>query len=248
MSKERFSKLQKWILKQCLKDIFLHRFIVRYFYGKRFTPSYKDKKIRNWAYREGLKKEGVLKEKDINAYDRRWDAYKRKWINYKIEKKEKAWVVRDDLITTKAMEVTISRSLKSLVTKGLLIRSRKWGPYSLTEKGFLEVNNWVNGDPSVNDKKCRDKKTSLSYNAYKAEVDKADEGRKRLRQQFNPSPERQKKSFDFIHAKRKFDEKFSAKNIYELCCEECRKKIDKFGKDCGIEELNRLAEELNNMV
>ena len=54
--------------------------------------------------------------------------------------------------------------------------------------------------------------------------------------------------FERGQAREFYGKKFSPGSIFELCCEECKKKIVKFQKNCGIEEVNRLAEELEDMT
>jgi len=242
MSKKRLSKLQKWILKECLENLFFERDQAREFYGKKFSPGYNQTFGKGWE-----------KKRDMSDYELFTREYSGgyKWEGYRAKK---------ELFSTRAVEVSISRSLKSLITKGYLMQPHKWGRLHLTKKGFLKANKLaeVGGviSPSVNVKKSGNVQTFINLKTYKARVDEVEQQRrkaakessKRLRQQFNPSPERQKKLFEFKKIKEEFDKKFSPGSIFELCCEECKKKIVKFQKNCGIEEVNRLAEELKDIV
>lgn len=116
MSKERLSKLQKWILEKCLKDINISRDKAREFYGKRFSPKGRYK----WA-RFSIRKE---QERffDNNKGTGRIQEYKPK----------------KEFMTTRAVEATISRTFRNLVGKGYLVRGRF--AYELTRKGWLKVN------------------------------------------------------------------------------------------------------------
>ncbi len=242
MSEERLSKLQKWILKKCLGSIFFEREQAREFYGKKFSPGYNQTFGEGWKKKRDMSDYELFTKKYSNGY---------KWKGYRAKK---------ELFSTKAVEVSISRSLKSLIVKGLLARPHKWGQYHLTKEGFLKANKCAKIGGvlfvSVNVKKSARAETSINFKAYKVKVNEVEEQRrkvsekssKRLRQQFNPSPERQKKLFEFKKIKEEFDKKFSPGSIFEFCCEECKKKIVKFQKDCGIEEVNRLAEELKDMT
>lgn len=271
MSKERLGKLQKWILKKCLDNTFLHRNQAREFYGKKLGPGNRDRKPASYNL-EWSKKEGLLEEKEIDVYGfyKVWDEEQKKYIRPKTGKKEKAWVFRDDLIATKAMEVSISRCFNALVVRGLLERIGKWGKYYLTERGFVKVNNQAKPPggvyPSVNNKRCPAKKTSvnnkevvdkstiLNYKDYKAKVDevvgekkRAEEARrKRLKRDLNPSPEQRQKAWEVRMAEAKLDKKFTRTAIFEVCCEDCKKRILKLQDDCGIGEVRRLRKELHD--
>jgi len=112
MAKERLSKLQKWILNRCLenKENGIIREEIREFFGKKLSPK-----------RNLLKalQESTLGEKGENF---NWDG------RYFSPKKE--------LVSTRSIEASISRSFNNLIRKGFITDSKHY----LTEKGFLSVN------------------------------------------------------------------------------------------------------------
>jgi hypothetical protein len=119
MTKERLSKLQKWILNRCLINIRIQRHEIRGFFGKVFYPI-PGKKV----------------------YMRPKDAEKR--FGKQNARPEDFEVIQDgidffmypklDLRSTLSIEASISRSLRNLHKKGL-IQMAKW--ITLTERGFL---------------------------------------------------------------------------------------------------------------
>ncbi len=230
MSEERLSKLQKWILKKCLEGIFFKREQAREFYGKKFSPGYNQTFGEGWEKERDMSDYKLFTRKDSNGY---------KWKGYRAKK---------ELFSTRAVEVSISRSLKSLVVRELLAQSRKWGTYNLTKKGFLKANKLAEVGGVLS--------PSLNFKAYKAKVNEieeqrrkaAEESSKRLRQQLNPSPERQKKLFEFKKLNDEYIKKFCVENVFGLCCEECKGKIKEFQVKCNVEELKRVGRELDNIV
>jgi len=66
MSKERLSKLQKWILKRCLKRVLFERQEARLFYGKKFSPGGYEKKAFN-VYKSYTPKKELRSTRAIEA-------------------------------------------------------------------------------------------------------------------------------------------------------------------------------------
>lgn len=120
MSKERLSKLQKWILNRCLenKGGGIVREEIREFFGKKLPP----KRHSIEALRESTF--GTEGEK----FD--WDG------RYYTPKKE--------LISTRSIEASISRSFNNLIKREFLTKKYHYGQCFLTEKGFLRVNERTN--------------------------------------------------------------------------------------------------------
>lgn len=121
MAKERLSKLQKWILNRCLenKGSGIVRDESREFFGKKLPP----KRYSNEALREGFGW-GEKGEK-FN-----WNG------RYYTPKKE--------LISTRSIEASVSRSFNNLIRKGFITDRYYFGQCFLTEKGFLKVNEKTN--------------------------------------------------------------------------------------------------------
>ena len=132
MSKERLSKLQKWILEKCVEDLSIPRDKAREFYGKYFSPKGRHGPL-SFPVREEQKK--------FYDYDKG-----KGWREQYRPKKE--------FLTTRAMEATISRTFRNLVGKGYLVKER-FG-YQLTEKGWLKVNKNQNSE-IVNFKDYKDR-------------------------------------------------------------------------------------------
>ncbi|MBA7552216.1 hypothetical protein ES705_44771 [subsurface metagenome] len=121
MEYERLSKLQKWILNRCLenKENGIIREEIREFFGKKLPPKrYLVEALRESAFR----KEG----EKFN-----WEG------RYFSPKKE--------LISTRSIEASISRSFNNLIRKGFITDRYYFGQcFFLTEKGFLKVNEKTN--------------------------------------------------------------------------------------------------------
>jgi hypothetical protein len=148
MTTQRLSKLQKWILTKALEDIPYGRNTTREFFGKRFSPSKKDKEFE-WYKKDRLtekEKETLLETKEIEK--RQWNWEKQTWENNKVT----ITLPKDIFVSTKAEEVVISRSLKNLVSKGILEQPRKWGTYHLTQEGFVIANKCHDESTIVNEK------------------------------------------------------------------------------------------------
>ena len=137
MSKERLSKLQKWILKQCLKNTSIHRKEIREFWGKKLAPSYAN---RGEVCEEEIESK-MLDKSDFNPQTYQHPAGDGRTYN--------VYVPKEELISTEAIEASISRSIKNLLEKDLLKHFTKhveeglWilrYRYCLTDKGFREVN------------------------------------------------------------------------------------------------------------
>ena len=132
MAKERLSKLQKWILEKCLKDL---------------GVSYHDVFVGFFSKRDTLKKpefigEGHdLKKRYGESYEKELDIEKVErlsvggyiWKGLKIS-------IKPEFCITNSEKVIVSRSLKGLAKRGFLIQPRKWGEYRLTRAGFLKAN------------------------------------------------------------------------------------------------------------
>lgn len=133
MATERLSKLQKWILVECLKNNRTnYRDVFRYF-GKKFSHSF------NETYHQDFKIESrygknYLTEYNIENIEKQFLYDGKTWKGYKITPKK-------EFIITQSEKAIISRSLKNLANKGLLLQLSKWGSYNLTEAGFLKANN-----------------------------------------------------------------------------------------------------------
>lgn len=116
MSKERLSKLQKWILQECVNELFIFRGHSRQFYGKHLPP----KRIRY-----------PLRKQERRFYN--WS--KRVWPD---GHEQELFSPKKELISTRSIEAIISRTFRNLVEKGFLTKGR-FG-YQLTEKGWLKAN------------------------------------------------------------------------------------------------------------
>ena len=139
MAKERLSKLQKWILTRCLENKIqgITRDEVREFFGKKLSP----KRHFSEAMSEDI--DGKKGEK----FD--WNG------RYYTPKKE--------LISTRSIEASISRSFNSLITRELLTKKYTSGQHYLTETGFLKVN------------KKENSKIVNTYENYVRAINKANE-------------------------------------------------------------------------
>lgn len=137
MAKERLSKLQKWILKKCLKDLKIYYRNVFMFFGKKYSQRQAPEILgKGWNlkerygdnYKNELNIEEVKEEYSFNP--------RHFWEGYKITPKKEFCISNSE-------KVIISRSFKNLVGKGLLAQPEKWRGYYLTEKGFLKANKFV---------------------------------------------------------------------------------------------------------
>lgn len=148
MAKERLSKLQKWILEKCLKDLRIYYQDAFAFFGKKYTNRKPEllgegcdlKKRYGENYRNEFDIEKV-EEKQRGGYV---------WRRLKIGRKK-------EFCITNSEKAVISRSLAGLVRKGFLIQPSRWGEYRLTKGGFLKANKLVFADQNVNFKEYQKK-------------------------------------------------------------------------------------------
>lgn len=138
MAKERLSKLQKWILKKYLKKKAIYRNEVKEFYGREFPGRYRKKII--WEY-----------SIDRYPYKNRFEEYEVTFLMWnfdeesrtakQINQKVKYYKAKEEYILTRSEEVVISRSLKGLIKKGILIQIEEPARWlKLTVDGLLKVN------------------------------------------------------------------------------------------------------------
>lgn len=137
MAKERFSKLQKWILQKCLKKKVIYRNEVREFYGREFPGRYRKEIIWEWAIDR-------FKKNRFEEYEGTflmWSFDEEKRTGQQMDQKLKYYKVKEEFIITRSEETDISRSLKGLIKKGILIQAKESaGGLKLTEDGFLKAN------------------------------------------------------------------------------------------------------------
>jgi len=234
MAKERLSKLQKWILTKCLEGEMIHRNEIRGFYGKKYQPSYKDKEL-SWVDVDRADKH-MLEEREVEENE--WDFELRTFTGKTYIRKYK--FIKEQYITTKAEEVIISRTLKSLKNKCLLEQINKWGSYYLTEKGFLIAKNSPGAETFVN------------YKEYKETIDQIKAEEKKRDQAYvnsfkEPSEEYQKKRLELKAKLKDYESKFHLYSVINICCSECKVEIEKFQKKSGIEEVKKIKEELDSL-
>ncbi len=156
MAKIRLSKLQKWILEKCLKDLGVSYQDIMGFFGKKYTN-------RKPEFRGGIE---YFKKEYGKNYKKVFDVERVKqetrggyvWHGFKVSRKP-------ELCFTNSEKAIASRSLKSLIKKGFLIQPRKWGEYRLTKAGLLKANNFI----------IRDK--TISFKEYQKKIDKAEKER-----------------------------------------------------------------------
>lgn len=134
MAKERLSKLQKWILSRCMEEMLLRRNEARKFYGKKLPYG-----VETRLFPPGMM-ERVIKPEEMEWYDVTLKEHKL-W-NYEthscdIPQEYTIVTPKGEYISTKAEEVSISRSFKKLEDKGFITREKEWRPWRLTERGFL---------------------------------------------------------------------------------------------------------------
>jgi len=137
MAKVRLSKLQKWILEKCLKDLTIYYRDVFAFFGKEFSDHYRKKIIPDFAIDRVYpnKKDKFEKKEGIFLV---WDFKE----NKRIPQKKEYYKAKEKYIITNSEKAIISRSLKGLIKKGFLIKPEKWGECRLTKEGFLKANNF----------------------------------------------------------------------------------------------------------
>jgi len=234
MAKERLSKSQKWILRRCFEKKMIQRSDVREFYAKTYPPSTKDKELDPHELKRTDK--SMLEERQEER--RKFDSEQRKWTNETYL--HRFYVVKEQYVTTKAEEVTISRTLKNLMNKGSLEQIGKRGAYFLTEKGYRIAHIFYNGV------------TFLSYKQYKDAIDEqiAEEER-RYEASINsfkpPSEEYRKKALEYNAMLKEYEKRFNPKSMSELCCDKCQEKIVQLQKESGVVELIALKQELEEL-
>jgi hypothetical protein len=242
MAKERLSKLQKWILAECMKQVFLHRGWAMEFYGKEFYPGAKARTEPSNLLDSRIKKE------ELKFYDSRTEM--REWYNWEKKKHEpRSYTIltpKSELVSTKAEQVSITRSFKNLEKKGFITRPRKWGSWQLTEKGFLIAKKWEPGVTFLNFKDYCDKLQELEQAREKRYSKMIASMGGSMDMGMDENPERTEK-VERLRAKAKqYQETFTSEAIFKLCCDECQKKIMEFQKECGIEEVNALTKEIES--
>lgn len=114
MSKERLSKLQEWILKNCLENVGLRRDDIFCFYGKKFSERYKTEKIRDYQLERELRWHDKDDFDEKEDYFWTWDFKEKK----QVKEKAKYYMAKGELIITRSEQAIISRCLKNLVKKG----------------------------------------------------------------------------------------------------------------------------------
>lgn len=120
MADERLSKLQKWILNRCLenKKYGIIRDESREFFGKKLPPK------RHTI--EGLQESAFGTEGEKFHWEGRF------------------FTPKKELISTRSIEASISRSFNNLIRRGFITDRYYHGQCFLTEKGFLKVNKKTN--------------------------------------------------------------------------------------------------------
>jgi hypothetical protein len=176
MAKERLSKLQKWVLSECLKKREIHYRDTFAFFGKKFTNT----KAREWGEGHDLKARlggnyeneyNIENVEKHNQYIINGQLIESNWRGYKI-------TPRNELLITNSEKAILSRSLKGLLNKKLLNQSGKYGCYTLTEKGFLKANNFLA------------EKTFVSFKEYNEPIEKRNEERKKRLEILKSLPKR----------------------------------------------------------
>jgi len=238
MAKERLSKLQSWVLTKWLEGEMIHRNKIREFYGKECPPSYKDKEL-SWGSVDRAAKH-MLEERAVEK--NKWDFKLRRFTGTYIHEYK---VIKEQYITTKAEEVTITRTFSNLKNKGLLEKVDKWGYYYLSEKGFLIAKSFANVGTFVNYKKYKQ-----AIDEKVAEMNKSvEQSRKRLRLMSKGHTEEEEKQIAGYETKLKeYENQFNVKTISELCCDECLEKIVRLQKDSGVEEVKALKQEVEALL
>lgn len=284
MSTFRLSKLQKWILKEALVRTGIHSQEARSFFGK----EYPDRYSRNFLYAYEVEK--IDKNKIIKKSEkmREWNYETRQ---YEVVDKEN-YYIRSDLITTPAIEATISRCFKNLVKKDLLYRLSdfgnyyqkgsvisprlgdvmknfggkpvflpdNYGKYFLTEKGYVNAKNILIDQTFLNAKESatRCNVDNVKNNTAGANIinfkDYQDKVSVIIKEAISffmprkePSPEKQQKTFELKMLLNQFTGEFTVDAIRKVCCSECQKKIDQFAIKCGLDKLQALKKEIEEM-
>ncbi len=237
MAITRTSQLQKWILETCLEKVRFQRTDARAFFGKRFSPSYlKDNpkhRIGDWKIKKWY-------DGDMSLFERRTETVMewRRKLQKRVPVTKIYCVPKKELIATPTIEVTISRSLHNLVRKDLLEQSKKWGPYTLTKRGFETVKN------------SPDKWTGISFKEYEAKVEEArkeEEGwmAATVAKLTPPSAQKQRKTLELQAKLQDFNKRFNPATIHARLCRKCQKKIARFEKASGATAIKKLRDEIN---
>jgi len=151
MAKQRLSKLQKRILEKCLNDLSICYRGAWEFYGKKFTENTKSKIFSTDCEEQELTRrlgKNYKTEFDIEEYQGEYMG--KTWHGLRFTPKKEYCI-------TNSEKAVISRSLKGLVNKGLLVQLSKWGPYNLTEAGYLKANNLCDGGTFISFKDYQEK-------------------------------------------------------------------------------------------
>ena len=126
MAKERLSKLQKWILSRCMEEILLRRNEVRKFYGKKLPHG-----VKTRSFPPGIM-ERVIRREEMELYDITLEEHKL-WNpeTHRCDIPLEYTIVtpKGEYISTRAEEVSISRSLRNLEDKGFITREKEWRPW-----------------------------------------------------------------------------------------------------------------------
>lgn len=142
MAKERLSKLQKWILVEAYKKTVLPRRFIRLFFNKWFHPGINNFNLDDTPSIEAM---GFTKKDKEKAFDRNFYDWP-KGNGIAGEKLER-FSHKEEYRSTKAIEVTISRTLKNMIAKGILLEHLDMERfYHLTEKGCLMLTEITKGN------------------------------------------------------------------------------------------------------
>lgn len=266
MAKERLSKLQKWILIHCLEEVFLGRNEAREFYGKKFSCN---PKIDSWPS-ESLEyriknSNPPFTPDEMKLYDITKEEHKT-WNpetnRYDIPDEYTIFTPKSEYVSTKAEEVAISRSFKNLSDKEFITRTKKWGAWHLTEKGFLIAKNSATPCSKVN---LKDDDTFIANKAvthdsfdnfkdYNSKIEESEAANKKRLSEIeaafrgvsrkDESPEKAEKRRQLRFKELEFQTKFTPHAIFSLCCDSCKKRIVEFEIECGANEITALMKEL----
>jgi hypothetical protein len=219
MAKERLSKLQKWILSYCLEKGRIKRLEAREFFGKHFPPS---KMIREKRILErGMSH--LSKEEIDRWYDK--EVGEGIFFDFEIGKRRLSkelvfYSAKPSCISTRAIEVTISRSFTSLEAKGLIEGGYR---VNLTEKGFLIANKNSNSGVLLTFRDYLDR--------VKAQEQEIEDFLKGTSKRINTLLGREETKKDIS---------FTPQAVYDLCCDSCKSKIMELANQCG--ETGRLKD------
>jgi len=173
MTKERLSKLQKWILERCFKDLKVNYSDIFAFFNK--TGTQRKPEFIGLFLDADLKKRygnNYKKEFDIEKVERETRLAGYIWKGLKISRKA-------EFCITDSEKAVISRSLKGLTKKGFLIKPRKWGEYRLTKEGFVKANKFSTSAKVISFKEYQkriekaEKKTQEAYKKSLASITEA---------------------------------------------------------------------------